>query len=106
MVSHRNVLALLGSATRCLGLTEADTWGMTHSAAFDFSVWELWAPLLTGGRLVFVPRERARDTDSLRSTLELERVTVHSSTPSAFDALVHSGPLNVDTVVLGGERCD
>ena len=27
---------------------------MFHSYAFDFSVWELWGPLLYGGRLVVV----------------------------------------------------
>nr|AGS49687.1 long-chain-fatty-acid--CoA ligase [uncultured bacterium esnapd14] len=106
MVSHRNVLGLLGSARQRFGFTESDTWSMTHSAAFDFSVWELWVPLLTGGRVVIVPRERVRDIDFLRSTLERERVTVHSSTPSAFDALVHAAGVDARTVVLGGERCD
>ncbi|GIH03444.1 hypothetical protein Rhe02_15110 [Rhizocola hellebori] len=106
LVSHRNVLGLLSSALQRFDFTEADTWSMTHSAAFDFSVWELWMPLLTGGRLVIVPREGVRDTDSLRSALEREQVTVHSSTPSAFDALVQSTSLSARTVVLGGERCD
>lgn len=105
-VSHRNVLGLLGSAFQRFGFGEADTWSMTHSAAFDFSVWELWMPLLTGGRLVIVPRERVRDLDFLRSTVEREQVTVYSSTPSAFDALVQSTDLKARTVVLGGERCD
>ena len=34
---------------------------MFHSAAFDFSVWELWGPLLHGGRLVVVEQDVARD---------------------------------------------
>ena len=34
--------------------TSNDVWTMFHSYAFDFSVWELWGPLVYGGTLVVV----------------------------------------------------
>lgn len=109
MVTHRNVLSLLNVCMDLFGFTAADTWTMTHSAAFDFSVWEMWGPLLTGGRLVAVPRERVRDAAHLRQLLVREQVSVYSSTPSAYEALVDAAENPSawpKTVVLGGERCD
>src|SRR5207302_5371562 len=55
LVPQRNVVRLLDN-TR-FGFTSDDVWTMFHSAAFDFSVWEIWGALTTGGRLVIVPSE-------------------------------------------------
>ncbi len=63
---------------------------MFHSAAFDFSVWELWGPLLHGGRLVVVEQEVARDPERFAELLAAERVTVLNQTPSAFYPLIEA----------------
>ena len=55
MVTHRNVLRLLEQTEAWFHFGVNDVWTMFHSIAFDFSVWEIWGPLLTGGRLVIVP---------------------------------------------------
>ena len=52
-VTHRN-LAHLAESTPT-DLPAAQVWTQCHSYAFDFSVWEIWAALLGGGRLVVVP---------------------------------------------------
>src|ERR1700720_3117303 len=55
MVTHRNVIRLLEQTDAWFRFGANDVWTMFHSIAFDFSVWEIWGPLLTGGRLVLVP---------------------------------------------------
>ena len=58
-VTHHNVTQLLDVARRRLELTPGQVWTQWHSYAFDFSVWEIWAALLHGGRLVVVPESVA-----------------------------------------------
>ena len=57
-------------------------WTMFHSGAFDFSVWEMWGALTTGGRLVPVDAYVARSTPQFAQLLVDEGVTVLNQTPS------------------------
>lgn len=110
-VSHRNVVALLNATTAEFGLGPQDVWTHFHSFAFDFSVWEIWGCLLTGGRLVVVPHDVSRDPEELHRTLAAEAVTVFSQTPSAFTQLLAAdafsdGGLSVRLLIFGGEPLD
>ncbi len=57
---------------------------MFHSLAFDFSVWEIWGALTTGGRVVVVPTLVSRDTGAFYGLVRDAGVTMLSQTPSAF----------------------
>ena len=108
LVPHRNVSALVAGTRGGFGLGPGEVWSFFHSTAFDFSVWEIWGCLLTGGRLVVVPSWAARDTELFYDLVARERVTVLSQTPSAFAHFVASdtrraADLAVRLVVLGGE---
>lgn len=110
-VSQRNITALFAATAGRLGLGEHDTWSAVHSSAFDFSVWEIWGCMVTGGRLVVVPRETTRDPQAWADVLLDEQVTVLSATPGAFEPLSaalldRGGPGATRLVVLGGERLD
>jgi amino acid adenylation domain-containing protein/FkbM family methyltransferase len=111
-VTHRNVTRLFESTTRWLTFGPADVWTLFHSAAFDFSVWELWGALLHGGRLVVVPYWVSRSPDLFRSLLADEGVTVLNQTPSAFRQLMEAdeksgrGQLALRYVIFGGEALD
>ncbi|MFF5672696.1 amino acid adenylation domain-containing protein [Streptomyces hygroscopicus] len=115
VVTHRCVIRLFGATDGWFRFRADDVWTMFHSYAFDFSVWEIWGPLLHGGRLVVVPHAISRSPDAFLRLLADERVTVLSQTPSAFQQLIHADREDPGTgarltalraVVFGGEALD
>ncbi|TLQ42861.1 non-ribosomal peptide synthetase [Streptomyces marianii] len=112
-VEHRSVLHLLANCQPLYGFGVDDVWTVFHSYAFDFSVWELWGALATGGRVVVVGGDTARSPEAMWDLLRRERVTVLSQTPSMFRELVEeaagsSAPVLPDLrwVVFGGEALE
>ncbi|MGD0239823.1 MAG: amino acid adenylation domain-containing protein, partial [Streptosporangiaceae bacterium] len=110
VVAHRNVARLVKMTGGWLDAGPDDAWTLFHSCAFDFSVWEIWGALTTGGRLVVVPYLVSRSAAEFRELLAAERVTVLSQTPAAFyqlmDCWADGAGLGVRYVVFGGEALD
>ncbi|WUD70187.1 amino acid adenylation domain-containing protein [Nocardia sp. NBC_00508] len=111
-VTHRNVVELFANSRPLFGFDEGDVWALFHSFAFDFSVWELWCALVTGGSVVVVDYATSRSPELLRELLVRERVTVLNQTPSAFYQLVEAdrgaspAELALRYVIFGGEALD
>ncbi|WP_328359235.1 amino acid adenylation domain-containing protein [Mycobacterium sp. NBC_00419] len=101
-VTHRNLAHLADSTPEALPAQQV--WTQCHSYAFDFSVWEIWAALLGGGRLVVVPDSVVGAPDEFHDLLIQTHVNVLTQTPSAVTALSPQGLESV-AVLLGGEAC-
>ncbi|PPI88997.1 non-ribosomal peptide synthetase, partial [Nocardia nova] len=102
--THHNVTQLL--TTLNTGPTSApeQVWAQCHSLAFDVSVWEIWSPLLHGGRLVVIPDSITLSPGDFHDLLAAEHVTVLTQTPTAAAMLTPEG-LEPLTLILGGEHC-
>ncbi|MCK2244157.1 MULTISPECIES: non-ribosomal peptide synthetase [unclassified Crossiella] len=113
-IPHHNVVRLFTATQRQYGFHAEDVWTMFHSYAFDFSVWEIWGPLLHGARLVVVPHAVTRSSPEFLRLLVEEQVTILSQTPSAFYQLMAAeraepelgARLALRAVTFGGEALD
>ncbi|MGW7383049.1 amino acid adenylation domain-containing protein [Streptomyces sp. NPDC054794] len=111
-ISHRNVQALFDATEGLFSFGPDDVWLLYHSIAFDFSVWELWGPLLHGGTLVILDRWNKLAPESVAGIVVDTGVTVLNQTPTAFSVLSRAllglipegGELPLRYVVFGGER--
>lgn len=109
MIQHNNVIRLITNSKMQFDFDENDVWTMFHSFCFDFSVWEMYGALLYGGKLVLVPRIKAKDTRAFLKILQEEKVTVLNQTPTAFNALLgeelqdEDPKLNIRFIIFGGE---
>lgn len=111
VVPHRNVGVLIDACRETFALDERDVWTLFHSVCFDFSVWEIWGALLTGGHVVVPSFWTTRAPDEFYEFVRGRGVTVLSQTPSAFTTFRaqderRAERLAVRLVVLGGEPLD
>ncbi len=114
MVSHRNLVHLLANEGLPFAFGTDDVWMVAHSFSFDFAVWEVFAALAHGGRVVVAPREAVRDVTRFRHLLRQHRVTVLNQTPAAFYNLIrheaecrqHDLDQHLHTVIFGGDSLD
>jgi len=109
IVDHHNVINLILNEEIPYQFGNADVWTMFHSYCFDFSIWEMYGALLTGGKLLIISREISRDTEKFYDVLLKNEVTVLNQTPGAFYNLIEVDKqhedknLNLRYVIFGGE---
>jgi len=111
-LTHANVARLLTMTDEWFHFGPEDVWTLFHSYAFDFSVWEIFGALCTGGALVIVSFEISRSPEEFALLLRDEDVTVLNQTPSAFRQLMAARALinlslpALRMAIFGGEALD
>jgi amino acid adenylation domain-containing protein len=109
-ISHRNIINLLHTTKPIFSFNANDVWAGFHSYAFDFSVWEIWGCLFSGGRLVIVPHDITWSPKHFCELLREKEITILNQTPSAIGLLIDSQsssavlePRHLRVIICGGE---
>lgn len=109
LITHQNVIRLLINDSFQFDFSATDRWTLFHSFCFDFSVWEMYGPLLYGGACYILTKEQAGNTHLFAKLLQDEKITVLNQTPSAFYQLIQESQEqaqsypNLRYIIFGGE---
>lgn len=112
MIEHQNLNHLFNNATKKLfDFTEEDVWCLFHSYCFDFSVWEIFGAILSGGKLFILPKNQRIDYEKLSQIFIKEGITVFNQTPTSFQALQShfikkAEKLSIRYLIFGGEKLE
>ena len=87
MIEHRSVVNLLRFFVPAVGLTADDVWVAITTLSFDIAALELFAPLVTGARVVVPRRGAAADPRALAELLARSGATILQATPTAWRLL-------------------
>ncbi|WP_188576731.1 non-ribosomal peptide synthetase [Tistrella bauzanensis] len=106
-IPHQALAAHMAWMQRAFPLGPGDVVLHKTPSGFDASIWEVWAPLMAGARLVLAPTGSHRDPDALGRALTSHAVTTLQVTPTLLDALIRSGGLDgghhLTRLFVGGE---
>ncbi|MBI1890864.1 MAG: non-ribosomal peptide synthase/polyketide synthase [Burkholderiales bacterium] len=106
-ISHAAICNQMGWVLNLFPMNASDR--MLHKTPFSFdaSVWEIWAPLISGAQLVLASPEGHKDVQYLVETIIQEKITVIQLVPALFRAMLTVPEINKITtlrrIFLGGE---
>lgn len=107
MIPHRAICNHMLWMSRALPLGEADAVLQKTPISFDASVWEFYAPLISGARLVMARPEGQKDSAYLVAAIDEFEVTVVQLVPSQLQMLLDEPTLercrSLRRVCCGGE---
>lgn len=107
MVSHRAICNHMQWLSRTFPLTESDRLLQKTPFSFDASVWEFYAPLMAGARLVMAKPGGHQDAEYLTRVIAEQGITTLQVVPSVLQVLVETEGLakcgSLRRVFCGGE---
>lgn len=106
MIIHRNVVRLV-YAQNYLELNEETSVLQTGALSFDASTFEIWGPLLNGGKLCLCSREVLSDSQLLRKELEQKKINTLWLTATLYNQMVEMDNQifnGLSYLLVGGEK--
>ncbi|MER5770361.1 amino acid adenylation domain-containing protein [Streptomyces sp. NPDC001985] len=106
-VPHRAAVNTLDDLVERYALGPDDRTLALSALDFDLSVFDLFAPLSTGGAVVWPGQDDRRDARSWAELVNRHRVTVLNCVPALLDMLLTTGEelgTSLRLVLLGGDR--
>ncbi|HVE93039.1 MAG TPA: amino acid adenylation domain-containing protein, partial [Actinomycetota bacterium] len=107
-VPHRGIVRLV-RGTDYLQLSPFDVVAQVANASFDASTFEIWGPLLNGGRMAVVDKEVLLSPEALGPHLASRGVNVLLVTTALFNQIAAHAPESagcLDHLMFGGEAVD
>lgn len=84
MIRHGSIVNLILSCQSFYQISCQDIVPWFHSYGFDYSVWEMWAALLNGGKLLILDDLITRSPRAFTEYMSQHHVTVINQTPTAL----------------------
>ncbi len=107
MISHRAICNHMHWINRVFPLTPEDRVLQRTSTSFDASVWEFFAPIMAGARLVLAPPGVQGDPNALKKLILDQHITIMQIVPSLLRPLLDEPEIEQCTslrhVFCGGE---
>jgi amino acid adenylation domain-containing protein len=90
-IAHAALANLLQAIVREPGVSSRDAIAAVTTLSFDIAALELYAPLITGGRVILLGRKQGVDGAALRRVIEEGAATILQATPATWRMLIESG---------------
>ncbi len=107
IISHRGIANHMRWMQGAYPCNSTDVVIQKTPVTFDGSVWEFYAPLLAGGRLIMARPDGHRDAAYLLSTIREAGITILQAVPTLLRLLIDTGGLascpSLRRVFCGGE---
>lgn len=103
-VNHSSICNFVSVASEVYGYVPDDRVYQGMTLAFDFSVEELWVPLIAGATLVPSPADRQMVGDDLASFLSEKRITAMCCVPTLLATISDDLP-GLRLLLVSGEAC-
>jgi len=105
MIEHRSVVNLLKSIADKVDFTSSSGFLSVTTFSFDICYLEFYMPLISGGRLIVIPRAVAIDGFKLSEKIAYYHPTHMQATPSTWQLLLESEWENKEgiKILIGGE---
>ena len=103
-IGHASICNFVRVAAELYGYAPGDRVYQGMAIAFDFSVEEIWVPLMAGATLVPGPADTTLMGDELGDFLRERRVTVMACCPTLLATIEQDVP-DLRILLVGGEAC-
>jgi non-ribosomal peptide synthetase-like protein len=103
-IGHASICNFVRIASELYGYAPGDRVYQGMTIAFDFSVEEIWVPLMVGATLVPGPSGTTLMGDELSDFLRERRVTVMACSPTLLATIEQDVP-ELRILLVGGEAC-